>query len=428
MRKSIIDFNEKKGFICDMDGVIYHGNQILPGVPEFIQWLHDEKKEYLFLTNNSGYTPRELNQKLARMGLDVPEEHFYTSALATAAFLREVTLMRKYCEECGKEVETKIITKKETYEIYGEQIEVNARILVCAECGEEFYCEELDNTTLVNTYNEYRRRHKLLLPEEIKQIREQYGLSQRGFAKLLNWGDKTICRYENGSIQDKAHNSLLLFLRKPENMRTYLTENEVSLDGKQKAKLLDAVEKLEENTEYRKQKQFFDSFFSWVPCEDNGFKGFDYEKLCAMVLFFAHKSSELLKTKLMKLLNYSDMIFYKENGISMSGLKYVHFPYGPVPENFDILLRKMAADHIAHIEVVYENGYEKHQVIPECDIPENIFSEGELEVLERIDAKFKDFGSVDISNYSHKEKGYCATKKGEIISYAYAKDIQLDCQ
>ena len=61
-----------------MDGVIYHGNQILPGVPEFIQWLHDEKKEYLFLTNNSGYTPRELNQKLARMGLDVPEEHFYT--------------------------------------------------------------------------------------------------------------------------------------------------------------------------------------------------------------------------------------------------------------------------------------------------------------------------------------------------------------
>ena len=84
-----IDFNEKKGFICDMDGVIYHGNRILPGVAEFIQWLHDEDKEYLFLTNNSGYTPRELNQKLARMGLDVSEEHFYTSALATAAFLRE---------------------------------------------------------------------------------------------------------------------------------------------------------------------------------------------------------------------------------------------------------------------------------------------------------------------------------------------------
>ena len=85
----MIDFNSKKGFICDMDGVIYHGNQILPGVAQFIDWLHQEKKDFLFLTNNSGYTPRELQQKLARMGLDVSEDHFYTSALATAAFLKK---------------------------------------------------------------------------------------------------------------------------------------------------------------------------------------------------------------------------------------------------------------------------------------------------------------------------------------------------
>ncbi|MDD5883568.1 MAG: HAD-IIA family hydrolase [Firmicutes bacterium] len=85
----MIDFNSKKGFICDMDGVIYHGNRVLPGVVEFIDWLHRENKEYLFLTNNSGSTPKELQQKLARMGLDVSEEHFYTSALATAAFLKE---------------------------------------------------------------------------------------------------------------------------------------------------------------------------------------------------------------------------------------------------------------------------------------------------------------------------------------------------
>ena len=334
--------------------------------------------------------------------------------------------MRKYCEECGREVETKIITKKECYDVCGEQIEVDAQVLVCAECEEELYCEELDNATLTRAYNEYRRRHRLLFPDEIKKIREKYGLSQRGFAKLLNWGDKTICRYENGSIQDKAHNSLLLFLREPENMRTYLTENEISLDERQKAKLLAAVEKLEQDAEYRVGSRIFDLFFLRIPCEENGFKGFDYEKVCAMVLFFAHKSSELLKTKLMKLLNYSDMIFYKENGISMSGLKYAHLPYGPVPENFDILLGKMAADHIAHIEVTYDNGYEKHQVIPECDISEDIFSAEELEVLERIFVKFKDFGSADISNYSHKEKGYRSTKQGEIISYSYAKDIQLN--
>ncbi|HIT61608.1 MAG TPA: HAD family hydrolase [Candidatus Fimousia stercorigallinarum] len=72
-----------------MDGVIYHGNQILPGVKKFIQWLNEEDKKYLFLTNNSGMTPKELQNKLARMGLDVPADHFYTSALATAQFLKE---------------------------------------------------------------------------------------------------------------------------------------------------------------------------------------------------------------------------------------------------------------------------------------------------------------------------------------------------
>ena len=334
--------------------------------------------------------------------------------------------MMDYCEVCGREVETKIITRREIFNVCGEDIEVDAQVMVCAECGEELFNEELDSATLINAYNEYRRRHKLLLPEEIRKIREQYGLSQRSFAKLLNWGDKTIRRYENGAVQDRAHNSLLLFLREPENMRTYLTENEVALDEKQVVKLLDTVDKLEQDIDFRVGRRYFDLFFSRIPCEENGFKGFDYEKLCAMVLFFAHKSAGLLKTKLMKLLNYSDMIFYKENGLSISGLKYAHLPYGPVPDNFDMILGKMAADHIAHIEVFYDGSYENHQLVPECNVPEGVLSDEEIEVLTRIYEKFKNFGSAEISNYSHKETGYNATKTGQIISYAYAMDINLN--
>ena len=82
-----IDFNAQKGFICDMDGVIYHGDRLLPGVKEFVDWLYRENKKFLFLTNASSRSPKELQQKLGRMGLDVDESHFYTSALATAKFL-----------------------------------------------------------------------------------------------------------------------------------------------------------------------------------------------------------------------------------------------------------------------------------------------------------------------------------------------------
>ncbi|MCD6201876.1 MAG: HAD family hydrolase [Bacteroidales bacterium] len=78
---------EKQGFISDMDGVIYHGDRLLPGVKDFVKWLKKEKKHFLFLTNSSERTPRELQEKLHRMGIDVDRNVFYTSALATAQFL-----------------------------------------------------------------------------------------------------------------------------------------------------------------------------------------------------------------------------------------------------------------------------------------------------------------------------------------------------
>ena len=87
MDEIIEKIKQKKGFICDMDGVIYHCNRLLPGVIEFVQWLVQEKKEFLFLTNSSERTPQELRDKLRRLGIEVDEKVFYTSALATAAFL-----------------------------------------------------------------------------------------------------------------------------------------------------------------------------------------------------------------------------------------------------------------------------------------------------------------------------------------------------
>jgi NagD protein len=77
----------KKAFISDMDGVIYHGNKLLPGVPEFVDWLKRENKKFLFLTNSSERTPQELQEKMSRLGIDVDSDVFYTSALATANFL-----------------------------------------------------------------------------------------------------------------------------------------------------------------------------------------------------------------------------------------------------------------------------------------------------------------------------------------------------
>jgi NagD protein len=78
---------EADAFLMDMDGVLVRGAQVIPGAAEFIARLRSRAKPFLILTNNSLYTPRDLQARLAHTGLDVPSEALYTSALATAQFL-----------------------------------------------------------------------------------------------------------------------------------------------------------------------------------------------------------------------------------------------------------------------------------------------------------------------------------------------------
>ncbi len=74
-------------YLMDMDGVLVRGAQIIPGADTFIARLRAASKPFLILTNNSLYTPRDLQARLALSGLRVNETELFTSALATAQFL-----------------------------------------------------------------------------------------------------------------------------------------------------------------------------------------------------------------------------------------------------------------------------------------------------------------------------------------------------
>src|SRR3954454_17406118 len=76
-----------KNYLTDMDGVLVQGATLLPGAAAFVQRLRAQEIPFLILTNNSEYTPRDLQVRLSFMGLEVPPEAIFTSALATAQFL-----------------------------------------------------------------------------------------------------------------------------------------------------------------------------------------------------------------------------------------------------------------------------------------------------------------------------------------------------
>jgi len=73
--------------LCDMDGVLLHGNSMVSGADRFLDGLRSTRRNFLVLTNNSMFSPRELSERLATVGLDVDEPQFWTSALATAEFV-----------------------------------------------------------------------------------------------------------------------------------------------------------------------------------------------------------------------------------------------------------------------------------------------------------------------------------------------------
>ncbi len=77
------------GFLIDMDGVLYRGTDLIPGADRFVRELRDRDIPFRFLTNNSQRTRRDVVARLVRMGLDVEEEHVFTSAMATGRYLAQ---------------------------------------------------------------------------------------------------------------------------------------------------------------------------------------------------------------------------------------------------------------------------------------------------------------------------------------------------
>ena len=119
-----------------------------------------------------------------------------------------------YCPMCETEREVQPKTVREEYQVRGETIAIDVPRLSCAACGGSLVDEAFGDPTL-HVYAEYRRRHGLLTPEQIRGIREKYDLSQDAFASLLGTSPATLARYEGGSLQDKAYDHLIRACENP---------------------------------------------------------------------------------------------------------------------------------------------------------------------------------------------------------------------
>lgn len=328
-----------------------------------------------------------------------------------------------FCPNCMKYSAFHIVNKKEQYRVKGENIEIDASVAICDSCNEEVFHPDYDEQNLERAYNAYRAKHKLLFPHEIKSIREKYGLSQRKFAKILGWGQITIHRYETGAVPDIAHSDMLRLLADPLNMKCLIEQKSEILPQKDYESLTLTIKNLIDGTKIQRFREYILQIYNdEEPSINTGFKRFDFDKFAYMIVFFATLNKTLYKTKLWKLMWYSDMLYFKRNSVSISGAYYAHLPHGPVPDQHDTLLSTMSREDIIQIA---PDGF-GDVILRRVEFDNKLFSDDEILVLKEVNSYFENYSATKIREYSHQEKGYANTTDGQLISFSYASDLSIN--
>ena len=309
-----------------------------------------------------------------------------------------------------------VVEKRESYEVKGEEIFVDAKVKKCEICGEEIFDMALDTDNLKQAYRKYKAKHNLMQSEEIIGLRKNFNLTQNMLALLVGCTQATIAKYEKGSIQSETHDTALMLLRNPDNIRKLFAEKENEFNSTER-KVLEQILGDEKNNLSAKSMDFLENLYNYPASVYSGFKRFDMIKFMAVVLFFALNQPELYKTKLMKLLWYADMLFFKQNTVSITGMKYIHQQYGPVPVKHSMCLSIMETLGIIELQE-QENG---EIVLPKStELLNGKLSKFEMDILQEVNEKFLYTKTKEISLISHKERGYKETLLLEPISYEYA--------
>ena len=341
------------------------------------------------------------------------------------------TLIKKIhmsCPLCDKIHEIEERKRITTVTLKGEEVTYEERFYFCANADEdenEFETGAMTNENLLNARNAYRVKMGLLTSDEIVAISESYGLSQVDLAKLMGWGEATISRYESKAIQDEAYDTMLRLIKdNPLQALEFLKKNSDKFPVMKRLEIrAKIVEKLDSYGKEFLTRQTFEGEYANFeePSDSNGFTTLNIDKIEVMISYIAEKVSNLFKVKLVKMLWYSDVLSFIENGCSMTGMVYRHEPMGALPVGHYSLM------NLENLNVQEEMSYNYDtmlHVYPTANMDYSVLSDREKAILDKVIAKFKDYKAKDIVDYMHDERAYVETKPGEIIPFSLAKEIR----
>lgn len=313
-----------------------------------------------------------------------------------------------------------MIFRKETFDIVFHYYQ-------CEDSGEQFTSATLDELNMNQVYNQYRDKFNIPFPDEINNIRSKYGLSASKMSEILGFGVNSYRQYEAGEIPSVANAKLIQMVDDPQNFME-MTALCGTLDEKARVKYIQKAIFLAEE----KKRNIFNINFKEYLLGNHladiysGYRNPNFEKITEMVVYFSDKLSPF-KTKMNKLLFYADFLMFKQSCFSISGMRYKAIEMGPVPINFQSIFEYLAnKNEIDIFTTEFPQGYIGEQFKAKNDRPFRVelFSENELNVLEKVANVFKPTSTNQIIEISHLEEAWKKNEKNKsVISYEYAFDL-----
>ncbi len=272
----------------------------------------------------------------------------------------------------------------------------------CEETHERFTTTELDEANLAQVYNQYRAKYGIPFPEEIKRIRQHYGLSATKMSAILGFGENQYRLYENGDMPSEANGKVLMSIMNPDVFRTFV-ENA-------RGQFAEAdYEKLMAKASVWGKEKYSTAVVDYVFGRgrrdiSSGYTALSISKIKNILLYFIEKGHGVFVTKMNKLLFYTDFLSYRERGKGMTGLRYKAIQHGPVPVRWDRIYSFY--DDISQEIVQLPNDREGTMLVSNLSPVMAEFSDEELEILGAVYERFKKETPTQISETSHQEEAW----------------------
>lgn len=323
--------------------------------------------------------------------------------------------------------EMKIVKEWRNMSFRKEEFKILFHSYQCEDTGEKFEDDALAQLNYNQVVNQYRVKYNIPFPDQIVSIRKKYEVSASRMSEILGFGVNIYRQYENGEVPNQSNAKLIQLVENPHEFRKLLNLCN-TLDQKAIEKINRRINQLlEEQKKYKLEKLLEDYFFTTsLPSTLTGYKKPDFKKFSEMILFFTEKL-EPWKTKMNKLLFYSDFEMYKQTGFSISGVQYRAIPMGPVPNNFNSIFEYLAnKDELDIYYTSFQDGGvgEQFKSNPKKPFDKEVFTAPELEILEKVADRFKKTSTQEIIEISHQEKAWIENEKDKnLIDYIYSFEL-----